>query len=637
MRATSNRLLLVSAGALSLLVASAACGHTTAAPGTGGNTTGSGSGNATGTTGTTGTEAGSSTVGSAGTAGTGGSSPGGASGGAGGAGAATDPTHPDFGPNVLIFDPSMATATIQSQIDVVFQTQQTNQFGDQRYAYLFKPGQYALDVQVGFYMTVLGLGASPDDVTITGAVRSKATWFQGNATQNFWRYAENLAVVPTEDSSVEVWAVSQATGLRRFHVKGQLDLWDGGWSSGGFIADSLIDTQVLSGSQQQFLTRNTVLTSWVGGAWNMVFVGDENPPSGTWPVSPYTVVATTPTVREKPYLVIDGAGAYSVVVPSLRTSSQGISWGATPVPATTVSLAAFYLAHPDTDTADTLNGALAAGRHLLLTPGVYHLASSLQVTRAGAIVLGLGVATLHPDQGTPAIVVADVDGVSVGGILFDAGATSSPTLLQIGAASSSQSHATSPTALFDLSCRVGGEAVGNTASCFTINSSDVLLDNVWLWRADHGTGVGWTTNVAQNGITVNGDNVSAYGLFVEHFEQYQTLWNGNGGRVYFYQSEIPYDVPDQGSWTHGGENGYASYKVASSVTSHDARGLGVYSVFDNPVTEENAVETPTASGVTMQHLVTEYLGSTAGGAIEHILNGAGGTVDVGTMQADSAN
>ncbi len=53
-----------------------------------------------------------------------------------------------------------------------------------------------------------------------------------------------------------VWAVSQGTELRRLHVRGNIALDDGGWSSGGFIADSLIDGTINSGTQQQFLTRN---------------------------------------------------------------------------------------------------------------------------------------------------------------------------------------------------------------------------------------------------------------------------------------------------------------------------------------------------------------------------------------------
>ena len=121
---------------------------------------------------------------------------------------------PDFGPNVLIFDPTMPMATIQGQIDAVSTKQASSQFGTARYSFFFKPGQYMLDVKVGYYMQVIGLGQSPDDVVITGAVRSKADWFGGNATLNFWRATENLSVVPTQDGRVDVWAVSQGTSFR---------------------------------------------------------------------------------------------------------------------------------------------------------------------------------------------------------------------------------------------------------------------------------------------------------------------------------------------------------------------------------------------------------------------------------------
>jgi hypothetical protein len=547
-----------------------------------------------------------------------------------------DGTPPDFGPSVLIFDPSMSMDTIQSKIDQVFQGQETNQFGSERFTYFFKPGQYDLDVKVGFYMTVLGLGTTPDAVTITGAVRSKADWFNGNATQNFWRAAENLSIVPTKDTNTEVWAVSQATALRRIHVKGSINLWDGGWSSGGFIADSKIDNQINSGSQQQFLTRNTSLGNWQGSSWNMVFVGDEQAPGGSWAGQGYTVVDKTPAVREKPYLTIDGAGKYAVMVPAMAKNTQGTTWSNGPTAGTSVSIDKFYVARSDKDSADTINAALAAGKHLILTPGVYHLASSLQVTKAGTIVLGLGLATLIPDQGKAAMTIADVDGVSVGGVLFDAGSNNSPTMLEIGAATSAIDHSANPTALFDVSCRVGGASAGNATSCVTINSNDVQIDNAWLWRADHGNGVGWDVNKSKNGLIVNGSGVSAYGLFVEHFEEFQTLWNGNGGRVYFYQSEIPYDVPSQGQWTHDGVKGYASYKVADSVTSHDARGLGIYSVFNNPVTLENAAEMPNNPAVKGQHLITVFLGSTGGAAINHIINGLGNTVNNGNMTAKTS-
>ena len=146
---------------------------------------------------------------------------------------------PDFGPNVLIFDPTMPS--IQEQVDAVFKKQERSEFGSGRDAYLFKPGKYNLDVRVGFYTQVVGLGKSPDDVAITGAVRSLATWMGGNATCNFWRAVENLSVTPTRDGNVNVWAVSQGVALRRAHIRGDLNLWDHGWSSGGFMSDCKAD------------------------------------------------------------------------------------------------------------------------------------------------------------------------------------------------------------------------------------------------------------------------------------------------------------------------------------------------------------------------------------------------------------
>jgi hypothetical protein len=572
---------------------------------------------------------------------------GGNSGGAttlpGGGGYTAPGGQPDFGPNVLIFDPSMGDAAIQSKIDAVFQGQETNQFGADRFAYFFKPGTYNLDVQLGFYMEVLGLGASPDDVSITGAVRSMAKWDQGNATQNFWRGAANLAVTPASSiNSADVWAVSQGTALRRVHVKGGANLFDpeGGpneWASGGFIADSKIDGTLVSGSQQQFLTRNVTMGKWNGGVWNMVFVGNDGNPSGTWPTSPYTFVDSTPAIREKPYLTVDGSGAYAVVAPTLTHDSQGTTWGSGTTPSTTIPISEFYIAHADKDSADTVNAALKAGANLILTPGVYHLASAIEVTRPGTVVLGLGLATLVPDEGTPAVTVADVDAVTIAGVLFDAGAKGSPALLQLGDAVTTTSHASSPTALFDLYCRVGGVAAGLATSCVTVNTNDVIIDNAWLWRADHGTGVGWNVNPAQNGLVVNGANVSAYGLFVEHFEAYQTLWNGDGGKIYFYQSEIPYDVPSQAQWTHDGENGYASVKVGGSVTHFDGRGLGIYCYFDNPVVLDNAIESPTAAGVVFQHVVTEWFKNAAGSAINHIINGTGAAVNSSNAGATTPN
>lgn len=536
------------------------------------------------------------------------------------------PAVPDFGPNVLIFDPSMTS--IQSRINAIFLQQERSEFGTGRYAYFFKPGAYRLDVQLGFYMDVVGLGQSPDAVSITGAVRSKAAWMKGNATVNFWRSIENISVVPTRDHNIEVWAVSQGTAIRRTHVRGNLNLWDNGWSSGGFMADCKIDGQVTSGSQQQWFSRNSDWNRWNGGVWNMVFLGTIHPPQGAWPERPYTVVDQTPLIREKPYLFIDESGHYFVMVPCFQShGSVGTSWSTAGTPGTPLPIDRFYLAHPGTDGAASINAALARGQNLILTPGIYHLQSPLRVTGPNTVVLGLGYPTLIPDNGSVAMMVSDVDGVEVGGILFQAGPINSPNLLQIGPPGSSASHANNPSFFYDIFCRAGGAAVGK-ATCFvTINSNHVVAENLWLWRADHGKGVQWNANMVQTGLTVNGNNVTLYGLFVEHCQGYQTLWNGNGGRVYFYQSEMPYDPPSQAQWRHQHAKGFASYKVADSVLDHQAWGLGVYCVFLRaPVIADNAIETPDAPGIRIHHIVTIRLGGVAGSGMEHVINGNGGPV-----------
>lgn len=527
---------------------------------------------------------------------------------------------PDFGPNVRVFDPS--SPNIQNEVNAIFAKQEANQFGSERYAILFKPGKYDLHVPVGFYTQVAGLGESPDDVSITGALEVKARWMNGNATCNFWRSAENFAITPTVDRDTVVWAVSQGVALRHMHVRGNLSLFDGGWSSGGFLADSQIDGKVISGSQQQWLARNDEWKQWDGGVWNMVFVGVNKPPAGAWPQRPFTVVDKAPLTREKPYLAVAG-GQFEVVLPRMATATSGTNWA---TPGQAIAIANFYIARP-TDTAATINAALDKGHHLILTPGIYHLEDAIRITRPNTVLLGLGYPTLVPEKGTPAITIADVDGVNVAGVLLEAGPLESPTLLQAGEADSRASHAANPTFLYDIFARAGGAAAGH-ADCFvTINSSDVVGDNFWLWRADHGAGAGWTRNKNRNGLIVNGKDVTFYGLFVEHTQEYQTLWNADGGRVYFYQSEIPYDVPGQQVWSHNGEKGYASYKVADNVKTHEAWGLGVYSYFTAAsVVLDNSIEAPAASGIKFHHMVTVRLGGKDGSGIAHILNGQGSAV-----------
>lgn len=550
----------------------------------------------------------------------------------------TDPRNPDFGPNTFVYSPSTPQAEIQNRLTSIANEMKTNQFGPQRYAVLFRPGTYNADVNLRFYTHVAGLGMHPDDVNLNGHIRVEADWLQqgtdpnnlGNATQNFWRAAENMSVT-LPAGQIERWAVSQAAPYRRMHLRGQVQLWNGGdgWASGGLIADSRIDGLVESGSQQQFLTRNSDLNGgWAGSVWNMVFVGANGSPPQHFPNPSHTVIGNTPTVREKPFLYYDSSGSYNVFVPALRQNSRGTSWGSGAPAGSSISLSQFYVVKPGASVA-TINAALSQGKHLLFTPGVYNLNDTIRVTRPDTVVLGLGLATLVPTTGLPAMTVADVDGVKVAGILIDAGLANSPVLMEVGPAGSSASHTANPTSLHDVFFRIGGPRAGKASVSLRINSHNVIGDHLWLWRGDHGDGIGWTANTAANGLIVNGNNVTMYGLFVEHYQEYEVIWNGNGGRTYFFQNEFPYDPPTQSAWSSGGGNlGWAAYKVANSVTSHEAWGAGSYSYFNvNPsIVASRSFEVPNTPGVRFHGLVSVSLGGV--GTINRVINDTGATANL---------
>jgi hypothetical protein len=540
---------------------------------------------------------------------------------------------PDFGPNVQIFDPAEPAVTIQAAVDSAFHSQllsDTAQFGGQRFVFLFKPGKYGpLFANLGYYTTLAGLGLNPDDVSFAqGDMNVDSGWNLGdtaNATQNFWRSAENMAITPA--SGTDRWAVSQAAPMRRMHIRGNLTLGPSnqapgrGFASGGFIADSRIDGQVTSGSQQQWYSRDSSMGGWSGGVWNMVFSGVQGAPTQGFPVAnKNTVLATTPVSREKPYLYVDGSGNYNIFVPSLRTNATGTTWPNTP--GTSIPMSQFYVASPADSTA-TLNAALAQGLNLFFTPGVYKLTETLHVTRADTVVTGIGFPTLVPNGGVNALMVDDVDGVKISNLLFDAGTVNSPALVTVGTTGSHVNHAANPSSVQDVFFRIGGAVAGISTTSLIVNSDNTIIDHIWAWRADHGVvPTGWTINMAANGLIVNGDNVLATGLFVEHYQNYEVLWNGNGGETIFFQNEMPYDPPTQAAW-RSGANGYAAYKVADTVTAHQGWGMGSYCYFNvNPTIQaDHGFEVPVAPGVQFHSLLTVPLG---GGTIDNIINGTGG-------------
>ncbi len=561
------------------------------------------------------------------------------------------PGQPDLGPNVYIFTPSMAQSDIQATVDALATQQVPNQFGTQRYALLFEPGTYGssadpLNFQVGYYTAVAGLGLSPSDVVINGSIDVYNQCVGSNnctALENFWRSVSNLTINVTNPSagcySGEFWAVSQAAPMRRVQVNGLTTLMDyctaPSYASGGFIADSAFaGSTVVNGSQQQWVVRNSSLDGWSNGVWNQVFSGVVGAPTQCFPAQsscggPYTTVATSPVTREAPYMYMDANGHYNVFVPSVQQNSVGTSWSSSATPGTSISLKKFFIAKP-TDSVAVIDVALALGLNLILTPGVYQLKQSILVSRPDTVVLGLGFPTLIPQNGIVPMRVLSSKGVSLSGMIFDAGTTNSPTLLQVGLSPAfGGQNAADPTTLSDVFFRIGGAAAGKATNSLVVNSNNVILDDIWAWRADHGTGVGWTVNTADTGVIVNGDNVTAYGLFVEHYQKYEVIWNGNGGTDIFFQNEMPYDPPSQAAWMEApGVDGWASFKLANTVTSFNGYGMGSYSFFNQGVSiyAAHSFEVPTTLPAGSLHdLLTIFLSTAGSGGILNVVNDTGGS------------
>ena len=559
---------------------------------------------------------------------------------------------PDFGPNVKIFDPSMSQAEIKAAVDAIAAQQIPNQFGTERYALLFMPGSYGsaaapLNFQVGYYTEVAGLGALPTDVSVNGTIDSYNQCFgPGDCTAlvNFWRSMSNLTInVMGKDGCQfgEFWATSQAAPMRRVRVNGHTTLMDycsnPAFASGGFIADSQFTSSIVNGSQQQYLVRNSSLAGWSNGVWNQVFAGVQGAPPQSFPSPPYTTLDTTPASREKPFLYVDAKRRFNVYVPDVQLDSSGTTWANGQTPGQSIPIKRFFIARPG-DSVKSINNALSHGKHLLFTPGVYDIDGTIKVKRAGTVVLGLGMATLTAQDGVVPMTVADADGVVISGVIFDAGPVNSPVLLQVGKRQGPKSQASrgggndpnGPTVLHDVFFRIGGPHVGKATVSLEVNSDDVILDHIWAWRGDHGEGVGWTVNTADTGVVVNGDNVLATGLFAEHYQKHNVIWNGENGRTIMFQNELPYDPPNQAAWQHDGVLGWAAYKVADSVKTHEGWGLGSYAFFnvDPTIHTSRAFEVPVTPGVKLHDILT--LSITGHGVIDHVVNDFGPATDANT-------
>jgi hypothetical protein len=559
---------------------------------------------------------------------------------------AASTTGGQFGPNTYIFTPSMPQATIQSTLDSIASQQVSNQFGSQRYAVFFEPGTYGstadpLIFQVGYYTTVAGLGLSPGGVVINGSIDVYNQCFATNnciALDNFWRSLSNLTINVAGgtgcQAATDFWAVSQAAPLRRVQVNGLLSLMDycngsPDYASGGFIADSeFTGASVTNGSQQQWVTRNSDLDGWSNGVWNQVFCGDPGAPAQNFDNGGvYTTLATCPVTEEEPFLYTDSQGNDNVFVPAVQHNSSGPAWASGTEAGTSIPLSKFFVANPDTPVL-AINIALALGKDLILTPGVYDLNQSILVSRPDTVVLGLGMATLVPQHGNAAMVVLSNNGVKLSGLIIDAGPVNSPVLLSVG--TPGPGNANDPDLIQDIFFRIGGAETTPVSATVSLldNASNSIIDDLWAWRADHGNDVGWTVNQADNGVIVTGNNVTAYGLAVEHYQKNEVIWSGQGGTDIFFQNEMPYDPPSQSAWMASPtEDGYPAFLVTPNVKTFQGYGMGSYIVFiDTSATlfAQEAFQAPDTPGVQFHDLLAVYLGGSGGD--QSIINGVGGPV-----------
>eukprot|EP00523_Entomoneis_sp_CCMP467_P007443 CAMPEP_0168740240 /NCGR_PEP_ID=MMETSP0724-20121128/11878_1 /TAXON_ID=265536 /ORGANISM="Amphiprora sp., Strain CCMP467" /LENGTH=691 /DNA_ID=CAMNT_0008787671 /DNA_START=104 /DNA_END=2179 /DNA_ORIENTATION=+ len=563
-------------------------------------------------------------------------------------------------------------------------------FSEQRTAILFKKGHYQkFDLQIGYYVQAMGLGKSADDVVfensdygvycpayntdqITKYYDSDDTSGDpvlasyGSSLDTFWRSAENFT---NNTNNGLIWAVSQAAPLRRVQAQ-KLSLSQGGFSSGGHLANAIVKQNLIFGTQQQFCCRNVELpesTPTAGANWNTVFVSCDHVPA----TSEKVVVHQAALTVEKPFLAIDESDgkSFNLHVPRPRLNSAGADL--TGASDDIRSFSNVYVAKAkvadfgaiDYDVARKINKAFTQGKDVVLSPGIYHLTQTIVIPSSNRVLLGIGMATLvAPTDGTPCVQVAPkTQGVRVAGITMEAShlntdRTGTATFLEWGQEGVTDAGVSSnPGVLNDVFCRVGGSSLDRDISTdvmIRIHCGNVLGDNLWLWRADHmalRTGIPGVPDEQPNfppldyhqtmlgevpvktGLQVYGDNVVMHGLAVEHTIEDQVQWYGKNGQVYFYQCELPYDVTQD----FGGQ-GYLGFHVDQKVENMVLAGAGVYSNFRDydvlvptGMFHPSARDSPTTNGKPQQvtNLFTTHLDNQ--GLIQTIVDELGGPAEPG--------
>jgi hypothetical protein len=437
-------------------------------------------------------------------------------------------------------------------------------------------------------------------------------------------------------NSAEIWSASQADPIRRAIINGSVVFQDycasDNYASGGFIADSNVSGDLDFYGNQQYMVRNSDIGGANGcpqGLWNMVYSGVEGAPAPvfTGQCEQNTVLSSSPVTEEEPFLATGSSGTYDVFVPAVQHDSSGPSWASGQEAGTSIPLSKFFVASPSTPTV-AITAALALGKDLILTPGVYDLDQPIVVSRPDTVILSLGFATLVPQHGNAAMIVVPNSGVKLSGLIIDAGPVNSPVLLSVGVPGASS--ASDPDLVQDVFFRIGGAETTPVSAAVSLldNAGNSIIDDVWAWRADHGNAVGWTVNKASTGVVVTGNDVTAYGLAVEHYQTDEVVWSGQGGTEIFFQNEMPYDPPSQAAWMASPtEDGYPAFLVSPNVKTFQGYGMGSYSFFNQGVAIYAVMgfQAPDTPNVKFQDVFTRFLNGSGG--INSVINGTGAAVN----------
>ena len=296
-----------------------------------------------------------------------------------------------------------------------------------------------------------------------------------------------------------------------------------------------------------------------GGAWSNVYVGCAGAvpePSAAGAEPRVSVVDQAPVIAAKPYLVIDDVGRYNMRVPLVAKDVVGAALDA---PYRDVPFESVFVADASRHGAREINEALRAGLDVVLAPGIFQLDEPIRMSRPGAVVMGLGYSTLvAPASGAACVIADDAGGMRLASVVLQASEVPAgdSSLLRWGG--DGRNGPVGPERRFRCARRAGVTGRASVTVHVASRASDNLRRSWSTWRqatsswticgsgapitpswrpGEQRAGPGEQYHLVvpgecsvKNGLVVDGDDVTAYGLAVEHTDQDQVIWRGERGR-----------------------------------------------------------------------------------------------------------